>query len=64
MKEFESVKVSGGGKRPTTHKIVLDSEKMLKYLADTDWFIVRNTEIGVDVPPEVLAKRKFCRDNL
>lgn len=36
----------------------------LAYLASTDWYIVRKTETGVDVPSDVLAKRQEARESI
>jgi hypothetical protein len=33
----------------------------LMYLADTDWYVVREFETGVEVPTEVLTKRAAAR---
>ncbi len=33
----------------------------LRYLADTDWFIVRKMESGKEVPPDILEKRAKAR---
>jgi hypothetical protein len=32
-----------------------------RYLADTDWYVVREFETGVEVPTEVLTKRAAAR---
>ena len=34
----------------------------LKYLADTDWMVVRFAETGVAIDEEVVAKRAECRE--
>ena len=34
------------------------------YLNDTDWYVVRFTEQGVEIPQEVKDKRQECRDIL
>lgn len=31
------------------------------YLASTDWYITRRTEIGIEVPKEILEKREAAR---
>jgi len=60
---------------PATNQVVLDRMKAKlentadkkeakRYLADTDWYIARRTETGVEVPAEVLAKRAECREIL
>ena len=33
----------------------------LKYLAETDWYIIRKSETGVEVPAEVLTLRAAAR---
>jgi len=33
-----------------------------KYLAETDWYVVRLTETGVLVPADILLKRQEARD--
>ena len=35
-----------------------------KYLNDTDWFISRYAETGVEIPQEVKDKRQECRELL
>ena len=35
-----------------------------KYLNDTDWYVTRLTETGVEIPQEVLVKRAECRELL
>jgi hypothetical protein len=35
-----------------------------KYLNDTDWYVVRQAETGVEIPQEVLDKRTECREIL
>jgi hypothetical protein len=35
-----------------------------KYLNDTDWYVVRYAEQGVEIPQEVLDKRQECREVL
>jgi hypothetical protein len=35
-----------------------------KYLNDTDWYVVRYAEQGVEMPQEVLDKRQECREIL
>jgi hypothetical protein len=35
-----------------------------KYLNDTDWYVVRYAEQGVEIPQEVLDKRQECREIL
>jgi hypothetical protein len=34
------------------------------YLNSTDWYIIRQTETGVAIPDDVLAKRAVCRELL
>jgi len=36
----------------------------LKYLADTDWYVIREMDIGQPVPPEIKANRQAARDAL
>jgi len=36
----------------------------LTYLENTDWYIIRNTETGVEVPADILTKRQICRENI
>ena len=33
----------------------------LKYLADTDWYVIRKMETNVEVPAEVLSQRSSAR---
>lgn len=32
-----------------------------KYLADTDWYVIRMQETGVPIPAEILAGREAAR---
>ena len=59
MKWYEKKQVNG--MRVT---IVIDKKVLTDYLKNTDWYITRNSERGIDVPQDVLEKRQFCRDNL
>lgn len=33
----------------------------LKYLADTDWYVIRAADEGVQIPEEIRIKRAECR---
>lgn len=35
-----------------------------KYLADTDWYVIRLQETGVPVPQEILDERQAARDSI
>ena len=35
-----------------------------KYLAETDWYVTRKTEIGTEIPSDVSAKRQEARNNI
>jgi hypothetical protein len=61
MEWYEKVEVRGGGNKPTTHRKVIDRKVVQDYLDNTDWYIVRKMEKGIDVPEEVVEKREFCR---
>jgi transcriptional regulator with GAF, ATPase, and Fis domain len=37
-------------------------EENVKYLAETDWYVTRKAETGVEIPQEVLAKRQEARE--
>jgi hypothetical protein len=41
-----------------------DKREAQKYLNDTDWYVVRYAEQGVEIPQEVLDKRQECREVL
>ena len=43
---------------------VVNRAKVLKYLASTDYYIIRHAETGVEVPQEVLDKRAESRSVL
>jgi len=43
-------------------QIVVDEKKVKQYLQDTDWYVVRKTETGKDVPQEVIDTRAMCRE--
>ena len=34
-----------------------------KYLADTDWYVSRKAEAGIDIPADILAARQQARIN-
>lgn len=34
------------------------------YLDNTDWYVVRKSETGVEIPEDVLTKRAECREVL
>jgi hypothetical protein len=36
----------------------------LRYLASTDWYVVRQQETGKAIPAEVLAERQKARDSI
>lgn len=38
-----------------------DNEQALKYLADTDWYIIREMDSGVECPSEVKQARAEAR---
>ena len=34
------------------------------YLASTDWYVIRKTETGVEIPADILAARQAARDSV
>ena len=36
-------------------------QKAKQYLIDTDWYVARKVETGVEIPEEILAKRTQAR---
>jgi len=34
------------------------------YLASTDWYVIRKTETGVEIPADVLAARQAARESV
>ena len=40
------------------------NEMCLRYLADTDWYVTRKTETGIEIPQDILNKRQECRDSI
>lgn len=45
-----------------TFEISLDSEaQALRYLSETDWYVIRKSETGLAVPEDVLALRAAAR---
>lgn len=40
------------------------NEEARRYLAETDWYIIRNQETGKEVPADVLAERQMARDRV
>ena len=37
-------------------------EASLKYLVETDWYVSRKAETGVEIPQEILTKRQEARE--
>lgn len=37
------------------------NEASLKYLAETDWYVIRNQEVGTAIPEEILTARAAAR---
>jgi len=35
-----------------------------RYLAETDWYVIRLQETGVEVPADVLVNRQAARDRI
>jgi len=33
-----------------------------QFLADTDWYVIRQMDSGVDIPIEIRQERQACRD--
>ncbi len=47
---------------PTSEQLAEQAKKeALYYLNSTDWYVIRQTETGVAIPQDVLAKRAECR---
>ena len=42
-------------------KVNLES---LNYLSETDWYVIRKQETGVEIPADVLTKRQAARDRI
>jgi hypothetical protein len=40
------------------------SRKAKEYLANTDWYVIRQQEQGTLIPEDVLAKRQEARDSV
>lgn len=46
----------------TEEQILLEQQaEARQYLVDTDWYVIRRTETGVEIPVEVLDKRAYAR---
>lgn len=65
--------VKYGTKKPTKAQIkALDDESAVfrsnkdarKYLADTDWYVVRKTETGEAIPDDISTARQEARDSI
>ena len=49
--------------KPTKEQLQAQANaEALAYLSSTDWYVVRKTEIGVDIPADILQKRQAARD--
>lgn len=51
---------------PVLVEVVVDQQAIInaesrKYLADTDWYVVRQTETGAPIPQEILDARATAR---
>jgi hypothetical protein len=42
----------------------LINQESLKYLTETDWYVTRKQETGVDIPEDILTKRQAARDKV
>lgn len=49
---------------PFWEKRLDESEKALKYLAETDWYVVRFAETGKPIPEDILAARAAAREKI
>ena len=65
--------VKYGTTKPTKAQIkALDDESAVfrsnkdakRYLADTDWYVVRKTETGVAIPDDISTARQEARDRI
>jgi hypothetical protein len=36
-------------------------EENISYLRDTDWYVIRKSDTGDEIPVEVITKRAECR---
>ena len=39
----------------------MTNQESLKYLADTDWYVIRKQEKGTPIPEDILQKREESR---
>ena len=39
-------------------------EELVKYLAETDWYVLRFVESGLDIPKDVKSKREKARETI
>lgn len=44
------------------HSADLQAKEAQQYLNDTDWYVVRKLDTGVDIPEPVASKRQQCRE--
>jgi hypothetical protein len=52
-------------KEPTSEQLQeAANSAALAYLSQTDWYVVRKTETGVEIPADILAKRQEARDSI
>lgn len=73
--DYDSIFIKDGTPKPSLQELedtwlLVQAEELqaqinqeaLAYLASTDWYVVRFSETGVDIPDDVKAKRQEARD--
>lgn len=59
--EWEEGDVAFATKQKNIRAALSEIERLEKYLDDTDWFVVRKTETGKEIPVPILDEREYCR---
>ncbi len=44
-----------------THLLEVQAKDAQQYLNDTDWYVLRRADLGVDIPAQITTKRQECR---
>jgi hypothetical protein len=45
-------------------ELIQSNHENQKILSETDWYVIRKQETGVDIPEDILEKRQLARDSI
>jgi hypothetical protein len=61
--DFDESKIQPVGQEQLDlHFLDMQVKEAQKYLSDTDWYVVRKLDSGLDIPEQVTLKRQQSRD--